>query len=369
MPMPPSGTTSASCFGSAAKPELLLDRLGRLAERGLLRVEQAADRGDPVEADAHLALGDRGVHLVDEPVARALRRERLHLVDEHVHRLAARVVVDHALDLPVVRVPELAAVDAVDRVVGDRGGVGAVGLVEREPAHAGVLVLALLGRGDHVVPGGGRRRRPSGPCARPSSTCRRGAGGRTSSRRDRAGRSRPAGTARRRPAGTGRRRPSSMFSFTKSVRSRMLPFVTASPMCCESRIGMSKSVFLAANWVKIASCQLGFGTVLTLTVTFGRSFVYSAFAKSSSACAGGHSNHRKLQLDRLGRELRHRAGRRLAARRSPRSHRLRRRLRMRRPPPPSPSPSWRQPPSDAIRSSLAASLSSSRRWEPFTLTA
>ena len=33
-----------------------------------------------------------------------------------------------------------------------------------------------------------------------------------------------------------------MFLLTKSVMSRMLPFVTASPMCCESRIAMSKSV-------------------------------------------------------------------------------------------------------------------------------
>ena len=53
----------------------------------------------------------------------------------------------------------------------------------------------------------------------------------------------------------------------------MLPLVTASPMCCESRIGMSKSVLRAANCVKIASCQFGFGTVLTFTVTLGRSFV------------------------------------------------------------------------------------------------
>ena len=46
----------------------------------------------------------------------------------------------------------------------------------------------------------------------------------------------------------------------------MLPFVTASPMCCESRIAMSKSVLRAANWVNIASCQFAFGTVLTLMV-------------------------------------------------------------------------------------------------------
>lgn len=52
----------------------------------------------------------------------------------------------------------------------------------------------------------------------------------------------------------------------------MLPFVTASPMCCESRIAMSKSVLCAANWVNIESCQFAFGTVLTLMVAFGRSF-------------------------------------------------------------------------------------------------
>src|SRR5918994_388114 len=87
-----------------------------------------------------------------------------------------------------------------------------------------------------------------------------------------------------------------MFSSTKSVRSRMLPLVTASPMCWESRIGMSKSVCFAANWVNIASCQLALGTVLTSMVTLGRSLVYSAFAKSSSAWAGGHSNQMKLRV-------------------------------------------------------------------------
>ena len=51
----------------------------------------------------------------------------------------------------------------------------------------------------------------------------------------------------------------------------------------------------AANWVKIASCHCGFGTVLTLTVTFGRVFVYS-LPSSSSACAGGHSNHRNVSV-------------------------------------------------------------------------
>src|SRR6476661_118014 len=87
-----------------------------------------------------------------------------------------------------------------------------------------------------------------------------------------------------------------MFSFTKSVMSRMLPLVTASPMCCESRIGMSKSVWRAANCVNIASCQLALGTVLTSMVTLGRSLVYSALAKSSSARAGGHSNQTKLRV-------------------------------------------------------------------------
>src|SRR5690349_12802012 len=80
--------------------------------------------------------------------------------------------------------------------------------------------------------------------------------------------------------------------------SRMLPLVTASPMFCESRIGMSKFVLCAANCVKIASCHCGFGTVLTFTVTFGRVFVYS-LPSSSSACAGGHSNHRNVSVSGL----------------------------------------------------------------------
>src|SRR3954453_22134439 len=86
-----------------------------------------------------------------------------------------------------------------------------------------------------------------------------------------------------------------MLFFTKSVRSMMLPFSTASPMFCESRTGMSKFDLRAANCVKIASCQLAIGTVLTLTVTFGRVFVYS-LPSSSSACAGGHSNHRNVRV-------------------------------------------------------------------------
>src|SRR3954449_8651617 len=86
-----------------------------------------------------------------------------------------------------------------------------------------------------------------------------------------------------------------MFFLTKSVMSRIEPFVTASPMFCESRIGMSKFVLCAANWVKIASCHCAFGTVLTLTVTFGRVFVYS-LPSSSRACAGGHSNHRNVSV-------------------------------------------------------------------------
>src|SRR5262245_49059408 len=86
-----------------------------------------------------------------------------------------------------------------------------------------------------------------------------------------------------------------MFSLTKSVMSTIEPFVTASPMFCESRIGRSKFVLRAANWVKIASCHCGFGTVLTFTVTFGRVFVYS-LPSSSSAAAGGHSNHRKVSV-------------------------------------------------------------------------
>src|SRR3954470_6665765 len=86
-----------------------------------------------------------------------------------------------------------------------------------------------------------------------------------------------------------------MFFFTQSVMSRMLPLVTASPMFCESRIGMSKFVLCAANCVKIASCHCGFGTVLTFTVTLGRVFVYS-LPSSSSACAGGQSNHRNVSV-------------------------------------------------------------------------
>src|SRR3954452_22016650 len=87
----------------------------------------------------------------------------------------------------------------------------------------------------------------------------------------------------------------SMFFFTKSVMSRIDPLVTASPMFCESRTGMSKFVLRAANCVKIASCHCAFGTVLTLTVTLGRVFVYS-LPSSSRACAGGHSNHRKVSV-------------------------------------------------------------------------
>src|SRR6201999_4348935 len=85
----------------------------------------------------------------------------------------------------------------------------------------------------------------------------------------------------------------SMFFFTKSVMSTMLPLVTASPMFWESRIGMSKLVLRAANCVKIASCHCAFGTTLTFTVTFGRVLVYS-LPSSSSAAAGGHSNHRNV---------------------------------------------------------------------------
>src|SRR3954452_3000048 len=87
----------------------------------------------------------------------------------------------------------------------------------------------------------------------------------------------------------------SMFFFTKFEMSRMLPLLTASPMFWESRTGMSKLVLRAANWVKIASCHCGFGTVLTFTVMFGRVFVYS-LPSSSSACAGGHSNHRNVSV-------------------------------------------------------------------------
>src|SRR3954471_5946343 len=86
-----------------------------------------------------------------------------------------------------------------------------------------------------------------------------------------------------------------MFFFTKSVMSRIDPLVTASPMFCESRTGMSKFVLCAANCVKIASCHCAFGTVLTLIVTFGRVFVYS-LPSASSAWAGGHSNHRNVSV-------------------------------------------------------------------------
>src|SRR4051812_28937370 len=86
-----------------------------------------------------------------------------------------------------------------------------------------------------------------------------------------------------------------MFFFTKSEMSRIDPLVTASPMFCESRTGMSKFVLCAANCVKIASCHCAFGTVLTLIFTFGRVFVYS-LPSSSRACAGGHSNHRNVSV-------------------------------------------------------------------------
>ena len=92
-------------LGQRREGQLLEDLLLGLAELGVGRVEQAAHRGDPLHADAHLALADRGVDLVDEPVARALRRERDHLVDEHVHRLLAGGVVDDALDLAAARHP------------------------------------------------------------------------------------------------------------------------------------------------------------------------------------------------------------------------------------------------------------------------
>src|SRR3954447_26331567 len=94
----------------------------------------------------------------------------------------------------------------------------------------------------------------------------------------------------------------SMFFLTKSVMSRIEPFVTASPMFCESRTGMSKFVLCAANWVKIASCHCAFGTVLTLTVTFGRVLVYS-LPSASRACAGGHSNHRNVSVIGLSRQF------------------------------------------------------------------
>src|SRR3954449_12628019 len=86
-----------------------------------------------------------------------------------------------------------------------------------------------------------------------------------------------------------------MFFLTKSEMSRIDPFSTASPMFWESRIGMSKFVLRAANCVKIASCHCGFGTTLTLTVTFGRVFVYS-LPSSSRAWAGGQSNHRNVNV-------------------------------------------------------------------------
>ena len=65
-------------------------------------------------------------------------------------------------------------------------------------------------------------------------------------------------------------------------------------MFCESRIGMSKFVLRAANCVKIASCHCAFGTVLTLTVTFGAPSC--ALPSSSRACAGSHSNHRNVSV-------------------------------------------------------------------------
>src|SRR3954453_20109078 len=87
----------------------------------------------------------------------------------------------------------------------------------------------------------------------------------------------------------------SMFFLTKSVRSRIDPLVTASPMFWESRTGRSKFVLRAANWGKIASCHCAFGTVFTFPVTFGRVFVYS-LPSASSACAGGQSNHRNVSV-------------------------------------------------------------------------
>src|ERR1044071_7345931 len=90
----------------------------------------------------------------------------------------------------------------------------------------------------------------------------------------------------------------SMFFLTKSEMSRIEPFSTASPMFCESRLWMSKFVLRAANCVKIASCHCGFGTTLTLTVTFGRVFVYS-LPSSSRALAGGQSNHRNVSVNGL----------------------------------------------------------------------
>ena len=61
---------------------------------------------------------------------------------------------------------------------------------------------------------------------------------------------------------------------------------------------MSKFVLCAANCVKIASCHCAFGTVLTLTVTFGRVFVYS-LPSSSSACAGRPLEPQERQRHRL----------------------------------------------------------------------
>ena len=92
-------------LGQRREGQLLEDLLLGLAELGARRIEQAAHGGDPLEADADLALADRGVDLVDEPVARALGRERDHLVDEDVHRLLAGGVVDDAVDLAVVLRP------------------------------------------------------------------------------------------------------------------------------------------------------------------------------------------------------------------------------------------------------------------------
>ena len=89
---------------------------------------------------------------------------------------------------------------------------------------------------------------------------------------------------------------------------------------------MSKFVLRAANWVKIASCHCGFGTVLTLTVTFGRVFVYS-LPSSSSALAGGHSNHRNVSVIGLSLKLARGVGGRLRGSASPhccRYHRKRR---------------------------------------------
>ena len=146
----------------------------------------------------------------------------------------------------------------------------------------------------------------------------------------------------------------------------MFPFVTASPMCCESRIGMSKSVLLGRELGEDRVVPVGVrhrvdldGDVRTLLRVLRVREVLERLRRRPL-------EPQEAELDRLGRELR--APRRAPSRprRSPRSHRLRRRLRTRRPPPPSPPPSRRQPPSDAIRSSLAASLSSSRRWKPFT---